>query len=408
MESNQEKKIMSINEALNEYYALKNKYETTNYEKYIKPIILSKQSKKAKKLDYSKLPKFPCINCKRNVGTIFNIKPDTKNFKRTFISKCGDLSNPCDLNINIDVNNVDNINVDIETNIKDMENSKLDLIKIKNDSLFFETNDQTMKRFNELATDLKFNSGTLGILLEEKIIGKDNPIRADLLEKAEIEFGQGFLLPFKDMIKEYLEKNDEQIINNAVNFYLTEMKPKLKEIQELKYKVNYVLYDEEDKNYYLVQMKNAPDSDEIIYNYNGQGEINAFVKGVSNINKEKNIRIKKVKTKPTEEDETKEEENEIKSKKSKPKTLKLKSKLSKENITVIPKKNKTKKQKPTIELIEEPEEEIEEIQTEIEKPLMSSDSSSPIPSEFRISNIVSEKGEEGVNAEDIFGPPSSS
>jgi hypothetical protein len=400
METEDEKKSITIMEALNEYYALKNRYETNNYEKYIKPIILSKKSKREKKIEYSKLPKYPCINCKRNVGTIFNVIADNKNNKRTFISKCGDLSSPCQLNINIDVNNIEDINKELEINIKDMEKCKLDLIKAKNDAFFFENSsikgyNLSIKKFTSITQELKLYSEVAGSLIEENILIKYNPIRNELLEKALIEFGQGYLLPFKDMIKEYLEKNDEQLVNNAVKFYINEMVPKLKEIQELKYKVNYVAYDEEDSTYNLVQMKNPPEANELLYE-SDYGKINSFIKGVSDIVKEKKIRPNK-----------RNSENEGIMETSKTKTLKLKPKLSEEFISIKPKKSKTKKQKK-IELIEEVED-VDDLGEEVEQaeeinPILSSDPS-PMSLEFNLSQ--EEPSIEEENMDDIFGPSSS-
>jgi len=43
-------------EAINEFYRLKDKYETSYYEKYVKPIVNSRKSKREKRIDYSKLP----------------------------------------------------------------------------------------------------------------------------------------------------------------------------------------------------------------------------------------------------------------------------------------------------------------------------------------------------------------
>ena len=60
-------------EAINEFYRLKNKYETAFNEKYVKPIINSKKSNREKRVEYSKLPKHDCINCGRAVGTTFSI-----------------------------------------------------------------------------------------------------------------------------------------------------------------------------------------------------------------------------------------------------------------------------------------------------------------------------------------------
>ena len=76
-ENSRSKEKLSVNEAMNEYYKLKAKYEMDYHEKYIKPILKANdKSKREKRLEYQKLPKAECINCKRNVGSIFTIKKD--------------------------------------------------------------------------------------------------------------------------------------------------------------------------------------------------------------------------------------------------------------------------------------------------------------------------------------------
>lgn len=74
----QTKKNQKINEAIDQFYKLKNEYETNFYEKYKKPIINSGKSRREKKSQYQKLPKPKCINCGRNVGSIFTVKGDEK------------------------------------------------------------------------------------------------------------------------------------------------------------------------------------------------------------------------------------------------------------------------------------------------------------------------------------------
>ena len=44
-------------DAINEFYRLKDKYETEYNEKYVKPIVKSNKPNKFKRIDYSRLPK---------------------------------------------------------------------------------------------------------------------------------------------------------------------------------------------------------------------------------------------------------------------------------------------------------------------------------------------------------------
>ena len=92
---------MDINEAIDSFFKLKNEYETLYHEKYVKPILNSDKSIKEKKSQYQKLPKPKCVNCKRNVATLFTIKTNNDLKNRVYKAVCGDINNPCPLDINI-------------------------------------------------------------------------------------------------------------------------------------------------------------------------------------------------------------------------------------------------------------------------------------------------------------------
>uniref|UniRef100_A0A6C0IRF9 Uncharacterized protein n=1 Tax=viral metagenome TaxID=1070528 RepID=A0A6C0IRF9_9ZZZZ len=227
---------ISVNEALNEFYRMKAKYEDYVYTKYINPLINDKRmSKNEKRQAYAKLPKPECINCKRNVGTIFSITENKEDLARVFTAKCGDLAQPCPLNIQINYSFREQLDVSIEDNLKKLNKVKLDIIKEKNNLLFF-TNakmvigQDTMANFNVLTDELKQITGDAGYYIEKNILVNDNPVKRDLLKKTIDEFGKEMLLPFKNFIAEFNEKGNDQIASEAVRFYKEEMMPKLKEI----------------------------------------------------------------------------------------------------------------------------------------------------------------------------------
>ena len=128
-----------INEAINSFFKLKNEYDTDYYEKYVKPIVNSKKSTKEKKSMYQKLAKPKCVNCKRNVGSLFSIKTN-KNFKnRTYSAKCGDITAPCPLDINIFMplaQPFDKILGESTQSTGTINVIKTNIIKSKNDLLF--------------------------------------------------------------------------------------------------------------------------------------------------------------------------------------------------------------------------------------------------------------------------------
>jgi hypothetical protein len=295
-----EEKLNPI-EAINEFYRLKDKYESVFYDKYVKPIIKSKKTNKEKRVEYSRLPKHECINCKRNVGTIFNISYDSNELLRNFIAKCGDLTDPCPLDIQINYSVRERFDKLINDGLSSVEELKLDIIKQKNKALFFEKGQNIIKIFEKLTSNLKKETEQLGYYIEKDIIKNENPERVLLLNKSINEFGIGCILPFKQMIQEYLDTDNELIVNQAINFYINEMIPKLNEIQNIRYAVNMVEYDPDEEKYILIQRQNSLENEE--ESFQNDDKVIKFIKGLRRVNKtKKNDVIKTNKTrklKPT-------------------------------------------------------------------------------------------------------------
>jgi hypothetical protein len=286
----EEKNTLTVIEAINEFYRLKEKYESTYYDKYINPILKSKKSKREKRLDYSRLPKNECINCRRNVGSIFSITLDRNELLRRFVVKCGDTVEPCPLDIKINYSERNRLDTMISESLKDLESVKLSIIREKNNSIFFNNNENMVEKFAKLTDKLKQETTYCGAYIEEDILKNDNPVKTDLLKKEIDEFGKGFIIPFKEMIADYSYKNDELIVNEAVKFYVNEMIPKLKEIQKLKYAVNYIEYDDSTNEYKLIQYKNTLENKESFFE--SDDSVVSFIKGIKRVNKGSNKTIK--------------------------------------------------------------------------------------------------------------------
>jgi hypothetical protein len=280
---------MSVNEAMNEYYKLKSKYESDYYDKYIKGILKDNQkSKREKRLEYQKLPKAECINCRRNVGSIFTIKKDPEEYSRTFIASCGDLTNPCPLDINFEYTFRNELNKELMAADEDINNIKNKIIIDKNNMMFGYINQaKAIASFNNDASELKTITEGAGFIMEINIQLNDNPVKYDLTKKNEEKFGIEYLLPFKDMIKTFEQTGDAEIVNKAVKLYIDEMAPLSKTIRNLKYEVNYIDFlekkDNEDSTekgdlYILVQKKNSIQTLE--FNLFGNDELNSFTKGI--------------------------------------------------------------------------------------------------------------------------------
>jgi hypothetical protein len=288
-ENSRSKSKISVDEVMNEYYKLKAKYETDYHEKYIKPILKANdKSKREKRLEYQKLPKAECINCKRNVGSIFTIEKDTENYARTFIAKCGDLSDPCPLNINFNYTFRDELSRELLKTENDIDEIKNKIIIDKNNMMFgYVAQAQALVNFEGDTTELKSITESAGFIMEINIQLNDNPVKNDLIKKNEDKLGMEFLLPFKDMIKTFDQTGNTEVMNKAVKLYVDEIVPLATTIRNLKYEVNYVDFlekkdnddpDEKGDLYILVQKKNNLQNLE--YTLYGYDEVKSFTKGI--------------------------------------------------------------------------------------------------------------------------------
>ena len=285
----EETQTRTVIEAINDFYKLKDKYETGYNTKYVLPIVKRDIPNKEKRVLFSRLPKPECINCKRNVGTIFTIKNDTKEDVRNFIAKCGDLTEPCPLEIQINYSVRDQLYNSIIDGSKSIEAIKLEIIKEKNKALFF--NKDVVSAFEKLTSDLKLKTEMVGFGIETNILRNYNPEKYALIKKNIDEFGKGFIVPFKQLISDYMDTENALVLTEAVTFYVKEMVPKLKEIQEMKYSVNFVEYNPDDNTYKLIQYPNSLEDGE--YFIKEDDKIVKFIKGVRKEKKSKNSKTMK-------------------------------------------------------------------------------------------------------------------
>ena len=284
-----------IHEAINEFYKMKEKYETAYKDKYIHPLLKSKNnSKKEKRIAFSKLPKAECINCKRNVGTVFSIKHNGNDFTRQYIAKCGDANEPCPLNINLIKGTQLTFEREINQNADFIDDYKRKIIKEKYNMMFgYVAEEIAIENFEKLSIELKEITHLAGGIIEKNILVNDNPEKTEQLKRAIDIFGKEYILQFKRIIKEYDESGNEQVANEAVKFYKNEMLPRLKEIQELKYEINMVEYDTEDLVFLLRQRKNSLQNLE--YTFIKSDNVVAFVKGTAAAaSKSKTLKVKSI------------------------------------------------------------------------------------------------------------------
>lgn len=250
--------IPSFKDALNEYFRLKEKFENeinVNKRKIINNPTLSKREKRA---EYLKLmPK--CVNCKRpsKRGTIFSItyhpSDDKTDAYRTFKASCGDLVDPCNLNIEINIGILEPLDKLIDNIQKEIKDIKNEIIDDKNKLLFgLITTETALENFEtnkSYINDLTSVYESYLDILNRRI---DNPEKKNELDEALVQSYQ-IIINIKDCIKKMNENNDNQFAVDAANIYSKTLEPLLKKIRQLKYKENMVFND--DNSCRLIQKK---------------------------------------------------------------------------------------------------------------------------------------------------------
>lgn len=247
---------MSSNEEVDfdEYYKLKNNYD----------IIIKKEKKniindtnlgwKEKKQKFQKY-KPKCILCKKPGGTIFSTTFDEEHQTRILSAKCGNVLNPCNLNITINTGNYTLLPSIINEYEKNIENSKKEIINDKNKLLFgYITTEEILEKFEVLKEQITDETSILDSYLNMYYDVIDNKKKNENLSIL-IERSYNNIQSIKEAILNFDKTNEKQYIHDAVEIYINNLTPKLNDILKFKYKKNMVWFDEDTNNYHLIQEK---------------------------------------------------------------------------------------------------------------------------------------------------------
>jgi len=232
-------------ERLDEYYRLKNKYDTVIKKKKNNILKDENLSMKQKREKY-KLLKFRCINCERNVNTMFDINDGV------LTAICGDKIAPCKLNIKINRGKYLDIRTLIDVFESGANDTKEKIISTKLDLLFGYKNEQsTIQKFTELKKELEADLETtaeyvttfLGIITNQK--NQEN-----LQNKMKMFYHN--INTIKSTMKEFDETGVLQLIKDVISLYTTELKPLLVDINRLQYQ-NKTIEEYSDQTFHLIR-----------------------------------------------------------------------------------------------------------------------------------------------------------
>jgi len=250
-----QKSTLTFSDAINRYYKLKSEYDTAQ-KKAVSKIISNEILSPAEKQEKYKSLKKKCIICGKSGGTIFQQNGDL------LIAKCGNDESPCRLNIQLQKAKYLNIMKDINVLQNRVNLNKVSIVDTKLQFLFgFVNEPNTLSAFNTLKLKLVESVKQYQKISENyfNIIGNtaNQPKLSSLTDALHAE-----IIIFQDLIKSFEDSGTMQFLKDAVELYVNKISIIAKEIQSLKYKVQYVYQERE--SYYLVQNSYTPSELEII------------------------------------------------------------------------------------------------------------------------------------------------
>lgn len=231
---------ISFNDAFNEYYKLKNKYDK-KLKQEIEKISKSDDNDKKKLFEKAKL----CIKCKEKGGTIFTQKGNL------LIAKCGAIK-PCSLNIQLERANYKKVDNELDKLNSIIIKEKQKTILTKLDYLFtIQDSENTKETFNKLKT----NFVNLTKQYETYLIYYNNLINNDIDYKSSLKKLNVTLFDnidnIKNNINNYEKTNDLQYIKDSIDLYVNTLTPLVKRILNFNYPINYIYKDSNDINYLI-------------------------------------------------------------------------------------------------------------------------------------------------------------
>jgi hypothetical protein len=252
--------IPDVKEALNEYFKLKRNYENKIMDNKKKIINNPTLSKREKRSEFLKL-KPKCINCQRPGGTRFNItyfsETDKSEAYRQYTALCGIISDPCNLDIKIQVGKFELLPDLLNVIQKEITDAKNEVIDNKNKLLFgyLNTND-VLEKFEDLKETISHYSSLYEIYLEHYNDIVDNEKKNRELEES-ITNSYIQIQQIKNCIKKMNETNNVQYAHDAVNIYKTVLQPLFIKIRNLKYNETMVWHDDGSNTCNLIQNKHS-------------------------------------------------------------------------------------------------------------------------------------------------------
>lgn len=207
------KVIIEYEDALHQYFKMKN-----NYEKKMK----EKMTKRKKPIPL-------CLKCKKEGGTLFEKRDNS------YIALCGNKENPCSLHIEIYNGMYRDNDFVLKMYNDELEKLKMEIIQEKMNTVFnFESEKSVAKKFKTKINNYMIYNEKFNEIFEhnEKLL--KNEEKRELIK---IKTNQMYELSnvLNIMMKKYENEGNHEILSHAMNMYVSEFLPIVEELRTLKY-----------------------------------------------------------------------------------------------------------------------------------------------------------------------------
>jgi len=201
-----------VKQAVNEYYALKNRYEE-NKKEVIKKIMDGKGSKK-ERIRKVRNAEFKCINCGKDGGSVF------AKMENNLTATCGNKQNPCRLDINI-LSSLSLSDNDILETQKEVDMAKQKIIQTKMNMLFgYTEKEKSIKEFEQYVNIIKSNNMIQSDLINnvnESYYDMQNDGKKTTIVSKKMQDVYSELAEIRKIMKQYEIEQNKKLLEEIAN-----------------------------------------------------------------------------------------------------------------------------------------------------------------------------------------------
>jgi len=240
---------VNYTEALDNYFRIKQKYESELLKEKRKAFSKGKTKKDAMRRSQSIRPK--CLNCRKSGGMSFKTTSDG------YTASCGNSTDPCKFNIELTRGSyiLSETYLDVMDDI--LNDTKQIIVKQKMDALFEYVSEDTASRaFKETMKRYEEDSKLYNEEMKNFNELYNNAKQADDIKKRQVII-YNTNQKIKMLTEEYKENGTTSILKVIVNLYQTELMPEIENLRRLKYDVMELIDDR------LIQIEVHPSREEV-------------------------------------------------------------------------------------------------------------------------------------------------